>query len=460
MAASGTPPDPERPSDRSQPPPAGEQPPAGREPDGLEELRRRVTELETAAPTVRRRHRARSWGSALLILIAALLSLLSVVAVWTSSIVGDTDRYVATVAPLASNQDVQQAVTNRVTDAALQQINVRALVNALSQAAADKNLPPATTTLINGLTGPITDALKELISSTVNQVVSSDAFETVWTNANRAAHTALDKALTGQGGAAVSLRNNQVTVDLGPVVAQVKQKLVNSGLSAAAKIPVVHTDFVVFSSQDIGKYRTYFRVLEILGGWLPVVTVLIAAAGVYTAVHRRRALIGVALSVAVAMLLLGVALTVFRSLYLDHLPPGTSQEAAGAVYDALVKFLRASVRAVGAAAVITAIGAFVVGPSRVAVAIRNGCRSLVGAVRGVAESWGMRLGAVGRFVHRYKRWIGVVILVVAAVVLFTWTYPTTLVVVWSAVAVLGAFAIREFLDTGPQGGAGEPNTSA
>jgi chromate transport protein ChrA len=51
-------------------------------------------------------------------------------------------------------------------------------------------------------------------------------------------------------------------------------------------------------------------------------------------------------------------------------------------------------------------------------------------------------------VHRFKRWIGVAILVVAAIVLFTWTYPTTMVVVWTTVIVLVGFAIREFLDTG------------
>ncbi|MFE3525371.1 hypothetical protein ACFXOD_27830 [Streptomyces sp. NPDC059161] len=40
-----------------------------------------------------------------------------------------------------------------------------------------------------------------------------------------------------------------------------------------------------------------------------------------------------------------------------------------------------------------------------------------------------RLGAVGRFVHRFKWWIGAAILAVAAIVLFTWNYPTTMVVV-------------------------------
>lgn len=166
----------------------------------------------------------------------------------------------------------------------------------------------------------------------------------------------------------------------------------------------------------------------------------------YVAFNRRHALIGAALAVFVAMLVLGIGITVARDVYLNHLPPGASQAAAGTVYDALVKFLRAGVRALAAVALFTAAGAFLAGPSRIAVVTRTGCKKSIGALREVTTSAGLRLGAVGRFVHRFKRWIGVVILVVAAIVLFTWTYPTTAVVVWTAVITLAALAIREFLD--------------
>ncbi|MFD5750032.1 hypothetical protein [Streptomyces sp. NPDC127033] len=415
----------------------------------LDELRHRLHALEKGgASRTAGRHPLRSVGSVLLILLAALLSLLSVVAVWANSIVRDTDRYVATVGPLAKNPDVQKAVTNRVTSVVLAQINVDALVKELATAASQKGVPPRAAQLLKSLDGPITKGLGQLVSSTVERVVTSSTFQTVWVKANRRAHAALDKALTGQANSAVSLKNNQVTIDVAPIVAKVKDRLVSAGFGPAAKIPTVHTSFVVFASEDVGKIKTWLRVLQILGGWLPVIALLIAAAGVYVAFNRRHALIGTALAVFVAMLVLGIALTVVRDVYLGRLPPGTSQPAAGAVYDALVKFLRAGVRALAAVALFTAVGAFLAGPSRVAVLTRTGCRRSIAALRDVAGSAGLRLGAVGRFVHRFKRWIGVAILVVAAVVLFTWTYPTMAVVVWTAVLTLVAFAIREFLDAG------------
>ncbi|MGW7355440.1 hypothetical protein ACWGI0_01795 [Streptomyces sp. NPDC054802] len=420
---------------------------SARERGELGELRERVNALESAGPSrAARHHPLRSLGSVLLILFAALLSLLSVVAVWANSIVQDTDRYVATVGPLASNPDVQAAVNNRVTSAVLERVDVDALVQQLTNAASEQGVPPRVAELLKNLDDPIENGLKQLVSSTVERVVTSSAFETVWVEANRRAHAALDEALTGGGEGAVKLEDNQVVIDVGPIVERVKDQLVDAGFAPAAKIPAVQTDFVVFASEDVGKIQTLVRVLELLGGWLPVIALLIAAAGVYVAFNRRHALIGAALAVFVAMLVLGIGLTVARDIYLDRLPPGTSQAAAGAVYDALVKFLRAGVRALAAAALFTAAGAFLAGPSRIAVSTRRGCRRSIGALREVATSAGFRTGPVGRFVHRFKHWIGVAILVIAAVVLFTWSYPTTAVVVWTAVITLVGFAIREFLD--------------
>lgn len=438
------------------PPPAGSpatpSPPPGDDAgaDEIARLHERIAVLETTRKE-KEHHRWRTSGAVVLIVIASLLSLLSVLAVWTSDFVGDTDRYVQTMAPLATEPDIQQAVTNRVTQVVLEQIDVNALVKQLSDAAAEQGVPPNAANLINNLSGPIKSGLTQLVSSTVSKVVTSEQFATIWVDANRLIHTALDKALTGKGGGAVKLENNEVSIDIAPIVAKVKTELVDAGLGPAAKIPDVHTNFVVFQSKDVGKVKTYFRLLEIMGVWLPIVTVLIAAGGVFLAVNRRRALIGTAVGVALAMLLLGIVLTVFRSFYLDHLPPGANQAAAGTVYDTLIRFMRATIRAVGAVAVVTAFGAFLIGPSRPAVAVRTACRRIITSLRDALYSLGMKLGPVGPFVHRWKRWIGVVILLVAALILATWSYPTWAVVLWITFFVALAFAVREFLDTGPGG---------
>ncbi len=177
-------------------------------------------------PQAARHHPFRSTGSVLLILLAALLSLLSVVAVWANSVVRDTDRYVATVGPLASHPEVQRAVARRVTDQVLAQIDVDTLVKQLQDTVAEKGVPPKAAQLVGNLRAPITSGLKQLVSGTVERVVTSTAFETVWVEGNRRAHSAVEKALTGRADGAASLQNNQVAIDVAPIVARVKERLV------------------------------------------------------------------------------------------------------------------------------------------------------------------------------------------------------------------------------------------
>ncbi|MDH6108261.1 hypothetical protein P3T36_004274 [Kitasatospora sp. MAP12-15] len=411
----------------------------------LDEMRRRIAQLEASTEPRKEHHRLRIFGATVLIVVASVLSLLAVIAVWTHDVATDTNRFVAALAPLAHNPDVQGAVADRVTNSVVQQIDVAGVVNQLSTAAADQGVPPRLAQLVNGLSGPLSSALTDLIHGAAERVVTSEAFATVWEQALRAGHSTMNKALTGEGGGVVQLTNNEVTVDIAPAVQQVKAQLVDAGFAPAARIPDIHTDFVIFSSPDLAKIKSAFRLLGILGDWLPVVAVLVAAAGVFTAVSRRRALIGASLGIAAAMLLLGITLAVFRSYFLDHLPSDASPAAAGAVFDALVVFLRQAVRAVGVLAVLVALGAFLTGPSRAAAATRRIAGSGMAGARSAADSVGFRAGPVEPFVRRWKRWIGIAILLVAAVVFVFWAHPTAIVVFWFAVAVLAAFAVREFL---------------
>ncbi len=55
--------------------------------------------------------------SVVLLVIGFILVPLSGVAIWSHNQLTNTDRYVETVSPLASNQDIQQAVATRVVTA-------------------------------------------------------------------------------------------------------------------------------------------------------------------------------------------------------------------------------------------------------------------------------------------------------------------------------------------------------
>ncbi|MGW2180448.1 hypothetical protein ACWCXX_20565 [Streptomyces sp. NPDC001732] len=415
----------------------------------LRELRGRVAALEAGAAAPRGRHRARSFLAVVLVLIGCLLAPAGIVASWAADEVGDTDRYVATVAPLASDPDVQDAVADRVTDALMTRIDLSTLLSDVAPQDRPR-LEKALGRLGNVLEG----AVRGFVHDKAREVAASKAFENIWTEANRAAHASMDKALTGSGGGAVRLEGNTVTLDLGPVVDRVKQRLVDEGMRVAGRIPEVHTDFTLVKSDDIERVRTWTRLLQLAGGWLPVLAVLLVGGGVLLSVRRRRALVAGALGVAATTALLGIALRAFRAFYLDALPPDVSRAAAGSVYDTLTRFLHTTVRMAVALGVVVALAAWLTGTGRRAGLVRSLWTAGIGAARTAADRAGLRTGPVGPFVHRCRTWIVWLLVAAGLVAYLLWPHPTGWVVVGLALALLFALALADFLGAGAGAGAG------
>ncbi|MEY9871476.1 lipoprotein signal peptidase [Streptacidiphilus sp. MAP12-33] len=406
-------------------------------PDAAELRRLRAQVAELQAP----KQRWKSALSGLLITIACILAPLSIVASWASSIIGDTNRYVAMVAPLTANSHVQDAIASRTAQAVSQHLDI----NSLLQQVAPTDRPLLDKSL-GKLSGPIDNAITSFVQKETKSVVSSAWFQTFWTNANRRIHTVVDKALTGQGGGAVQLTQNSVVIDLAPVIDQVKQKLVGDGMTIAGKIPEIHTNFTVLNAQNIGKAKTGFRLLQIVGNWLPVIGVVLAVAGVWLARRWRRAAVAAAFGIAAGALVLGIGLSVFRVIYLDKLPADVNQDAAKAIYDQLVLFLRTAVRSVAVLGIAVGLGFWFTGHGRRAARVGGVFTAGIDATRGALEKTGLRLGPVGPFVHRYRRWISWIVLAAGGLTLALWSYPTGWVVFWLVVIVLFVLAVVRFLD--------------
>src|SRR3954454_7702477 len=100
------------------------------------------------------RERWRTIVAGVLITLACLLAPLSVLAVWSSTTVSDTDRYVQTVAPLAKDPDVQAAVTDAVTKQVFTYVDVSALTIQLLDRLQGQGLPPRLADQLEALPPP------------------------------------------------------------------------------------------------------------------------------------------------------------------------------------------------------------------------------------------------------------------------------------------------------------------
>jgi hypothetical protein len=322
-----------------------------------------------------------------LIALAALLAPLSVVAVWERGEIGDTDRFVETVAPLASDPSVQAAVTTQLTNLALRYVDVQGLtqqaVDALESGA---NLPPALGSRLDGLVGPITDGVRTFTHDRIAALVQSDAFAQIWTTANRTAHGAVVAALTGETTAGVTVADNAVTLDLAPFLAQVKQRLVDQGFTLADRIPAVNAQFTLFAT----------------------------------------------------MLIIAAALAIVRSRYLDALPPDRSRAANAVLFDTMVRFLRQTLRSTAVVALALALGAFFTGPSRTAVVVRGWITQLAGWIRLGLSRLGLRMTGVTAAVAPRAAILRAVLVVLAVVALIPPAYLTPTYVLWTILGLLVA----------------------
>ena len=125
--------------------------------------------------------------------------------------------------------------------------------------------------------------------------------------------------LSGES-SAIAIKNGMVVLDLNPFIEAAKQQLVASGFSAAAKIPDVHPTVDLAPASGLIRAQTAYRMLDTVAAWLPWITLLLLAAGVYLARRRRRALLGVGLGVVAGMLVLAVALLVGRAMLVTVVP--------------------------------------------------------------------------------------------------------------------------------------------
>ena len=436
--------------------PAARTPTTESEQEELERLRAEVRELRgrVAAGTAPggqagRGGRWRAWVAAVCIALACVLAPVSVLGVWAANQVSNTDRYVANVTPLIHQPSIQHALSDKITAQITSRLDVPALVNSTSAELASAHLPRLSA-LLSNFSGPIESGINSAISTVVGRVVASSAAATLWVQANRIAHQGLVKVLSGQGNGALSLQNGEVVLNIGPLITQVKDKLIAQGLSIADKIPVVNATFPLFAAPNLAKAQQGYRLITTLRWVLPILTLVLFAVGIWAARSRRHGLLGAGLGLAASMLVLGIALTIARGVYLNSVPPSVlPSDAAGVLYDTLIRFVREALRALLVVGLVVAAGAFLTGPAAVAVSTRRAFGKGAGWLRATAAGHGVNAGPVGDWTAAHKTVLRVGCVALAALVFVFVGQPTVGLVILLVVLLLVALGVIELLGGRP-----------
>jgi len=411
-----------------------------------ESLRAELAQLRSQGTAAGRR--TISWRTpvaVVLITIGCLLAPISVLGIGLANQVSNTSRYVANVEPLIHNPAIQNALTDQLTNQITSHLNITNYTNQAAALLTSKGLDRVGT-LLKSFGPSIASAITGFIHSQVHSIVTGPKFAQAWIQVNTVAHQELVKALSGQGKSAISVSNGQVVIDLAPFINIVKQQLSARGFTLVNSIPAIHPTFALFSARYLVKAQTAYRLINNLKILLPILALLLIALGVYIARGHRRALVGAGLGFAASMFLLGAGLSFFRSIYLNSVPPAVlPSNAAAALYDTLVRFLRDALRTLLVVGLVIAAGAFFTGPSTTAVQTRSAVRSGLGWIRSSGERLGVNTGPVGRWTYAHRKGARIGAVALAALIFVFWGRPTSLVVILITVFLLVALGLIELI---------------
>ncbi|HEY9293100.1 MAG TPA: hypothetical protein VIP98_17615 [Microlunatus sp.] len=433
-----------------------------------DELRSRIAQLEAENQELRRQSgppsppsvvaakpsRGRGWTAlaVCLIVIGCILAPLSVVTVWGKATLVDTDRFVATYAPLADSPAVQNYVIDQTMTVISDNVDVDQLTADLIDGIKELGTGPRATAALDALKGPAARGVENLMRSGVEQFVQSDAFAQAWEQALRVSHTQLMATLRNDPNAVLKAQQDgTIGVQLGPIVDRIKQALIDRGIGLASKIPEVNKTIPITQADNIATIQAGYRTVIALGTWLPWVCLLFLVAGVVAARRRSRALVGASLGFALSMVVLLLGFVIARTILATSLPPSlVPSNVTDLLFNTATDAMRDTARAGLVLGIIVGVVAWFAGPFHSSTRIRGAYAGGVDQLRRSAEGRGVSTGKVGEWIYRQRLLIRIVIgVAVAAIIMFTRPLAVSTIVI-TGLITLAVLIILSLVERPPR----------
>ena len=278
-------------------------------------------QLESIEARPEKRQRMRRIFTPILVALSIVVFTVTVPAVWGARTVLNTDRYVATVGPLAEDPAVQASIATKLTDQVFLALNVEGKLSEILGSIGER----ATV-----LAAPISTAVRGFVQDQVLKVVQSDAFQTFWVRANTFVHTQVLAILRGDA-QDVTVREGKVLLNLLPLVnlalgsiQQVATDLVGRDVTLPTiepgeatnesitkleqalgiSLPDSYGQLVVYDTEDLAALQQAVSTLERLLVLLLVLIPVLVAASLWVSTRRRRTLIQLAAGAAVGLVVI------------------------------------------------------------------------------------------------------------------------------------------------------------
>lgn len=365
---------------------------------------------------------ARRIVAALLIIVASILAPFAVGARWANQTLTNSEQFTDTVAPLADDPLVQQAIESAVSEAVIEALDIE---NRLDQL----DLLPAI------VTEAVASGVNSAVENVVEDYVQSDRFGETWISLASGIQEQFVVLLGRDGSGAIRLQDGTLVLDTAVVADLVKAELDARGVPYVGDIDagLIDREIVLTESPNLQIAADALRIFMPVSAWLWLVVVVMLIVGVLLWRPRARGALWTGLG-----LVLGGAITWaglnFGSAQLSEAAPDPNMRALlRSTIDILVQFLANSLLVMMALGMALLVGGWLAGGTRSGRRVRD-------RIAEAAHGWGAPLAdsPIGRFTSEHPMLVPTLRgLVMVGALAFLLTadrlHPST--IVWTVVVV-------------------------
>jgi len=294
-----------------------------------------------------------------LLVVATVVAVAAIFAVWADRQLLDADNWADTSTELLADDDVRTSVAEFSVDQLYLQVDVtRELETAL---------PPR----LAPLAGPAAGALRNLAERAAREALGRPRVQEVWRTANRATAQQFINIAEGRSGA-ITAAGSAVVLDLRVVLTDLVSQLGLPG-TVVSRIPEGAGRITILDAQEVDTLQNAATALDGFSVLLPLLMVVLLALAVFVARgSRRRTLLGAGWALIVAGAIVLVGRNVAGSALVDSVATTDAvRPTAESVWEIGTSMLRDVAQACVIMGIPLIIAAWLAGPTRVAVALRR-----------------------------------------------------------------------------------------
>ena len=289
-----------------------------------------------------------------LVVVASILMLFASLTIWVKRQALDTNAWTDASGQMLANDEIRGQLSLYLVDSLFNSADATAKIQ--------QALPPNRAALAPVISG----ALQNVAVQAADRILETPQAQALWEEANRRAHQNLIAVLNGEDVRRFQTENGEVVLDLGPLVERLSTRFGFEAPPDAGKITIL-------KSSQLKNAQRALKVIKVASVFLLVLVLFLYGLAIYLAHgHRRRILRATAASFLLVGVLVLVIQRVTGGVVVGSLIKTDAIRPAGnAAWGIGTELLRSVAYALILYGVAGLIGAWLAGPTRLAVAARR-----------------------------------------------------------------------------------------